>query len=218
MAGHVLGGALELAMACHFRVAAEGSRFSMPEVNLGINPGAGGTQRLPRLVGLEPAMEMLLTGRPIDASGAANGVWSTPSVRRRSCWTPPRHVLAIAPRRFAQTRRSARKNRRSADPRRPHWPGPKRDRRRAAGTDRPGKILDAVRAGVEESFQAGLLAEQEAFRQCMATRATQNKIYVFCASRQTVNVPELQSVTAERITEAGVLGMGTMGSGDRPGP
>ena len=63
VAGHVLGGALELAMACHFRMAAEGSRFSMPEVNLGINPGAGGTQRLPRLIGLEPALDMLLGGQ-----------------------------------------------------------------------------------------------------------------------------------------------------------
>jgi enoyl-CoA hydratase/carnithine racemase len=70
VAGHVLGGALELAMACHYRVAVEGSRFSMPEVNLGINPGAGGTQRLPRLVGLEAALEMLLGGRPIDARRA----------------------------------------------------------------------------------------------------------------------------------------------------
>ena len=66
---------------------------------------------------------------------------------------------------------------------------------------------------MEDSFQAGLLAEQDAFRQCMATRATRNKIYVFCASRQTTHVPELQSVTAARITEAGVLGMGTMGRG-----
>ena len=70
LAGHVLGGALELAMACHFRVAAERSRFSMPEVRLGINPGAGGTQRLPRLVGVEAALEMLLSGESIDAQRA----------------------------------------------------------------------------------------------------------------------------------------------------
>ena len=62
VAGHVLGGALELAMACHFRVAAERSRFSMPEIRLGINPGAGGTQRLPRLIGAEAAFEMLRGG------------------------------------------------------------------------------------------------------------------------------------------------------------
>ena len=70
VAGRMMGGAVELAMACHFRVCAHGTKFSMPEVNLGINPGAGGTQRLPRLIGLEAAMPMLLTGRPIDAAEA----------------------------------------------------------------------------------------------------------------------------------------------------
>ncbi len=70
VAGHVLGGALELAMACHWRVAAATARFSMPEIRLGINPGAGGTQRLPRLVGLDSALDMLLSARPIDAQSA----------------------------------------------------------------------------------------------------------------------------------------------------
>jgi enoyl-CoA hydratase/carnithine racemase len=70
LAGKVLGGALELAMACHFRVCTEETNFSMPEVNLGINPGAGGTARLPRLVGVPSALEMLLSGRPVDARRA----------------------------------------------------------------------------------------------------------------------------------------------------
>jgi enoyl-CoA hydratase/carnithine racemase len=62
VAGRVMGSALELAMACHFRVGAASARFGMPEVTLGINPGAGGTQRLPRLVGADEALRMLLTG------------------------------------------------------------------------------------------------------------------------------------------------------------
>ena len=68
--GNVVGGALELAMACHYRVAAAGVRVGMPEVTLGINPAAGGTQRLPRLVGPEPALRMLLTGTVVDAAHA----------------------------------------------------------------------------------------------------------------------------------------------------
>ena len=68
--GNVFGGALELAMACHFRVCAPGSRFAMPEVKLGIVPGAGGTQRLPRLIGAGPALKMLLTGDAIKAEEA----------------------------------------------------------------------------------------------------------------------------------------------------
>jgi 3-hydroxyacyl-CoA dehydrogenase len=77
----------------------------------------------------------------------------------------------------------------------------------------PRKILEAVRTGVETSFEAGLLCEQDVFRQCMASLATQNKIHVFCASRQTAHSPTLQSVRPAEITEAGVLGMGTMGAG-----
>ena len=75
VAGRVLGGALELAAACHYRVCTRATRFSMPEVTLGINPGAGGTQRLPRLVGVEEALKMLLTGEAVSAEhGRAIGL------------------------------------------------------------------------------------------------------------------------------------------------
>ena len=77
----------------------------------------------------------------------------------------------------------------------------------------PRKIIEAVRVGLEESFAAGLLAEQEAFRQCMATRAAQNKIYIFCASRQTGKIAGLADASPAQITTAGVIGMGTMGTG-----
>ena len=212
VAGHVLGGALELAMACHFRIAAEGGRFSMPEVNLGINPGAGGTQRLPRLIGLEPAIEMLLGGRPVDLARALQ--WGL-----IDAICPPEKLLSAAVE-MLESEQPIRKTRmpvaKTADPiaRQAAWV---RAETFIAATRpeliAPRKILEAVRVGVEDSFQAGFLAEQEAFRQCMATRATQNKIYVFCAGRQTTHVPELQTVTADRITAVGVLGMGTMGAG-----
>ena len=70
MHGTVMGGGLEIALACHYRVAAPGTRFGMPEVTLGIIPGAGGTQRMPRLVGAEQALELILSGRPVDVSKA----------------------------------------------------------------------------------------------------------------------------------------------------
>ncbi len=68
--GHCLGGGMELAMACHIRIASEGVKLGQPEVNLGIIPGAGGTQRLPRLIGRARALEMLLTGEPLTAEEA----------------------------------------------------------------------------------------------------------------------------------------------------
>ena len=134
LAGHVLGGALELAMACHFRLAAEGSRFSMPEVNLGINPGAGGTQRLPRLIGLEAALEMLLGGRPIDAQQALamgsdrRGLPGGEAVRDAAvelCWQSDRPI-----RNDSRTLRP-RENRRSGGQPGRAGPGRNADRRRA---------------------------------------------------------------------------------------
>src|SRR5687768_7245361 len=70
MHGTVMGGGLEIALACHYRVAAPSARFGMPEVTLGIIPGAGGTQRMPRLIGLDHALEMILSARPVDAAKA----------------------------------------------------------------------------------------------------------------------------------------------------
>ncbi|RIK96092.1 MAG: 3-hydroxyacyl-CoA dehydrogenase, partial [Burkholderiales bacterium] len=70
MHGTVMGGGLEIALACHYRVASPGTRFALPEVTLGIIPGAGGTQRLPRLIGVERTLEMVLSARPVDTDTA----------------------------------------------------------------------------------------------------------------------------------------------------
>ena len=217
VAGHVLGGALELAMACHYRVAAAGSRFSMPEVNLGINPGAGGTQRLPRLVGVETALDMLLSGRPIDCQQAqdqglidtvcpADELLAVSKSLLCSAWvadpaTAPRTGQLIAKLGDAQSNQAAFE---------------KADQRAVAGRTEiiaPQVILAAVRTGVEESFAAGLRAEQTGFRDCMATLAAQNKIYVLCASQQTAKLVDIESAAPAKIQRAAVLGMGTMGAG-----
>ena len=216
VAGHVLGGALELAMACHFRVAAHHSRFSMPEVNLGINPGAGGTQRLPRLVGTETALDMLLTGRPRDTREAlALGLIDAVSAGDElpACAA---NLLQSG----AQLRRTSQRAEKVQDAAANRAALAKAEGLAAAVRPEiiaPRKIVEAVRVGLEESFQAGLRREREAFRECMATPAAQNKIYVFCASRQTAKIagdPEgTPAYTPARITRAAVLGMGTMGTG-----
>ena len=208
VAGRMMGSAVELALACHFRVCAHGTKFSMPEVNLGINPGAGGTQRLPRLIGPEAAMKMLLTGRAIDAAEArrlglvdavcdgeqlvdeaAGLVRTADSHVKTSCRTDKiGDDAALEPARKLV----------------------------AAGRDEliaPAVILNAVETGLTESVQAGLRAEQRGFADCMATPATRNKIYLFFAVRETAKVPQLADAKPAAISTAAVVGMGSMGTG-----
>lgn len=212
IAGKVMGSALELAMACHFRVGSKGTRFSMPEVNLGINPGAGGTQRLPRLVGVEPALRMLLTAEAIGVQQALD--WglvdavcesdelvacaqdllrSAPVPRKTSERTEKVQDAAI-------NRAALEKSQEILGRVRPEIIAPR-------------KIVEAVKTGLEDSFQAGLRMEQQVFAQCMDTPATQNKIYLFFATRETGKVPELADVQPARIAKTAVVGMGSMGTG-----
>lgn len=207
VAGKMMGGALELAMACHYRVCASGTVFSMPEVNLGINPGAGGTQRLPRLIGVEAAMKMLLTGQPINGAealklGLVDAVCETSDLLERAvgvqtlaCSASPRRTRDrfFATVSFADAEKLVARSRSELI---------------AASV-----IRDCVRTGVEQSFDAGLRAEQEGFARCMATLATRNKIHVFFATRETGKVPDLGGVSPRVVNRVAVIGMGSMGAG-----
>ncbi len=212
VAGNVMGGALELALACHFRVAGRTSKFSSPEINLGINPAAGGTQRLPRLVGAETALKMLLTARAIDAPEAlASGLVDAVCQGEALVETARSLLQSDSPPRRTSDRseevQDAAVNRAAyeeaqvlVDKARPEIIAPR-------------KIVEAVRVGLEESLQAGLLTEREAFAECIHTPATQNKIYLFFATRQTGKAPELAGVQPAKVAKAAVVGMGSMGTG-----
>ena len=212
LAGRLIGGALELAMAYHFRVCVQGTKFSMPEVNLAINPGAGGTQRLPRLIGVEAALNMLLAAKPVTADQAlelglidalcspdqlmeaARGlVQSGECPTRTSCRTDKVSNSTANAEAFAAAEKSI---------------ASVRDEIIA-----PSKILTAVRVGLEDSYEAGLKHEQTGFAECMDTLATRNKLYLFFATRKTPKVPELQTLAPQRIETAAVVGMGSMGTG-----
>ena len=212
VAGRVMGSALELAMACHFRVCATSARFSMPEVTLGINPGAGGTQRLPRLVGTEEALNLLLTGEAIDARRARALGLVDAIGEGGDLLESARTVLRSArgPRKTGQCTDKVS----DAAANEAAFRGA---RQRLAGMRpeivAPRKILEAVQAGLEESFQAGLRREQEGFAACMNTLATRNKIYLFFAARETSRIPGLAEQAAADVTKAAVIGMGSMGAG-----
>lgn len=207
VAGRMMGGALELAMACHYRVCARGTLFSMPEVNLGINPGAGGTQRLPRLVGVEAALKMLLTAQPINAAealklGLVDAVCEATEllsnavgVQASACSTPPQRTRDRTPANASYT-----------------------EAERLVARSRPeliaaSVILHCVRTGMEQSFDAGLRMEKTLFARCMATLATRNKIHIFFATRETAKAPDLAGVASRPVARVAVIGMGSMGTG-----
>ncbi|HUT89178.1 MAG TPA: 3-hydroxyacyl-CoA dehydrogenase NAD-binding domain-containing protein [Thermoguttaceae bacterium] len=212
VAGKVIAGALEFAMACHFRVAGRRARFSMQEINLAINPGAGGTQRLPRLVGPGKALKMLLTAETIGAGealelGLVDAVCEGDQLIERA-----RELLRSAPVPQKTSRRTDKLGDHAAT-----RAAFDEAEKLAAGMRpeiiAPRKIIDAVKAGLEESADAGLVREQTGFAECMATPAAQNKIYLFFAIRQTSKVPDLAEARPLRVARAAVIGMGTMGSG-----
>jgi 3-hydroxyacyl-CoA dehydrogenase len=212
VAGKVIAGALELAMACHFRVATSDARFSMQEINLGINPGAGGTQRLTRLVGTQMALDMLLTARTIGAQealdlGLVDAVAEGGKLVEAAC-----ELLQSAP----SPRKTSLRTEKVADATANEAAFEKAELL-AAGIRpefiAPRKIIEAVKAGAEGSFRAGLLKEQRGFAECMGTLATQNKIYLFFATRRTAKVAGLAEAEPRPVARAAVVGMGTMGSG-----
>ncbi|MBI5684238.1 MAG: enoyl-CoA hydratase/isomerase family protein [Verrucomicrobia bacterium] len=202
VAGKMMGGALELAMACHYRVCARGTVFSMPEVNLGINPGAGGTQRLPRLIGVEAALKMLLTGQPINAAEALK-LGLVDAVCDAADLTKPAQASGGTPR----------KTRERSFPNVLFTEAEKLAARARPELIAPSVILECVRTGVVASFDAGLRAEQLGFARCMETLATRNKIHVFFAVRDTAKVPDLANVPTHAVTRVAVIGMGSMGAG-----
>ncbi len=210
--GKVMGCALELAMACRFRVCTRGSKFSNPEVTLAINPGAGGTQRLPRLIGVEAALRMLLTAKPIDANAALElGLVDAVSEGGQLIKTA-RGLLQAGKTAVAASRRADKvSDTRANDKAFKH--AQKLIQKVRSEIIAPKKIIEAVRTGLDESYEAGLMKEQQGFAECMDTLTTRNKIYLFFAGRKTGKVSELERIAPAKIATAAVVGAGSMGAG-----
>lgn len=211
LTGRVIGGALEMAMACHFRVAAADSRLTMPEVQLGIIPGAGGTQRLPRLVGPAAALRMMLTAETVDADKAlALGLVDRVCPRGEVVQRARQLVLDSATPETTSRRTDKVQDAEDRDAAFQHA------QESLAGARpeiiAPWRIVEAVKTGLQRSYEAGLAKEQQAFAECMQSPATRNKIYLFFATRRTSKIPELASVKTAPVTQAAVVGMGSMGT------
>ena len=211
--GVCLGGGLELALGAHYRVAAAHAQIGLPEVKLGLLPGAGGTQRLPRVVGLEKALHMITTGQVIKAKALADTalldkVVETDVVGAAIAFAkevvaqnlPLKRVrdIEISPEGANEILQAAREKLENG----------KKDQ------IAPLKCLDAVQASVFMPFDDGLKFERELFLQLMSSPESAAMRHIFSAERAATKIPDVPADTLLRkVEKVGVIGAGTMGGG-----
>ncbi|UEM07812.1 enoyl-CoA hydratase/isomerase family protein (plasmid) [Skermanella rosea] len=213
--GTALGGGLEVALGCHFRVALRSAKVGLPEVKLGLLPGAGGTQRLPRLTGPAKALDIILGGNPVPAPEALElGILDALddgesaldaglrfAQRIRDEKLPARRVAdrtdrieGIDPALFVEIRAKLAKT--------------------ARNLHSPHRCVDAVEAAVTLPFEQGLAKERELFQDCMDSPQRAGLIHAFFSEREAAKVPGLPAGTPTRpVNLAAVIGAGTMGGG-----
>jgi 3-hydroxyacyl-CoA dehydrogenase len=214
--GTALGGGLETALACHYRIAVPGARVGLPEVKLGILPGAGGTQRLPRLVGVEKAIEMICTGDPIGARQAYEmGVIDEIVEGDLRAAT-----IAFAARVVAEGRPlvKVRDRTRLIDEaaRRPELFQAARNHyaRIKRGFLAPQHCISAIQATTEMEFDAGMRRERELFTELMESDQSAAQRHFFFAERQANKISDIPPNTPRRpINQVAIVGAGTMGGG-----
>ncbi|HWA78639.1 MAG TPA: 3-hydroxyacyl-CoA dehydrogenase NAD-binding domain-containing protein [Polyangiaceae bacterium] len=209
--GAALGGGLELALACHFRVALPSAKVGLPEVTLGILPGAGGTQRLPRLVGARAALDLIVGGAPISAPKAlALGL-----IDRLIEGDLKAGAIAFAERVVAEKSPLRRLSEPSAKLDSPKlFEDYEHDiRERSRGFLAPFRCIEAVRAAVELPFEQGLARERELFIELMASPQSRAQRHVFFGEREVVKVRDFPADTPARdVRCAAVLGAGETGA------
>ncbi|MEY4634226.1 MAG: Fatty acid oxidation complex subunit alpha [Acidobacteriota bacterium] len=213
--GNALGGGLEIAMSCHYRVMATDAKVGQPEVMLGIIPGAGGTQRLPRLCGAAMALEMCTAGKPVPAARAlAAGI-----VDQVATGSLLDEAIAFAAARAAagDTRKTRTLTDKIAD-REAGLAACAATRKTLAGTAKgvtaPFKAVDAIEAALSLDFDAGSARERELFADCVTSVECRALVHMFFADREAAKVPDVPKDTPVMpIARAAVIGAGTMGGG-----
>lgn len=210
--GTALGGGLEVAMGAHYRVAMPGAKVGLPEVLLGIMPGAGGTQRLPRLTGIEPALEMITSGRHVPVAEALNlGI-----VDALSDESSPRSAGIAFARKILSEGKSARPIAGMTAPTKDAtvlstW----REKltKSAKGQIAPLTAVDAVEAAADLPFAEGLAEERRLFKTLLESPQREGLVHAFFAERKVAKLPEIAGVAPRPLDSIGVIGGGTMGAG-----
>ncbi|OWQ48648.1 3-hydroxyacyl-CoA dehydrogenase [Roseateles noduli] len=210
-----MGGGLELALGCHYRVTAPGAKVALPEVKLGLLPGAGGTQRLPRALGVEPALNMIVSGEPvasellaqvpgqvlfqkvIDGDLIDGAVQFAMSIADKRPLPRVRDIKAQHPE--AQAYFQFARNTVGAMSK--HFPAPL-------------QCVETVANSVSMKFEDGMRAERDAFQQLMLTPESAALRHAFFAERDAAKIPDVPSDTPLRkIEQVAIIGAGTMGGG-----
>ena len=210
--GFAMGGGLEFALGCHYRVAAPAAQLALPEVKLGLLPGAGGTQRLPRALGVERALGMIVSGDPIEARSAAGTALVDALVEGDLL----EGAVTFAETLLAQGRPLRRLRDLAANVANPGFFA--RERARIAGAQRgfpaPVKCVDAVEAAVRLPFDEGVKFERRCFDELIAGSESKALRHAFFGERAVAKIPGVPEDTRTReIRSAAVVGAGTMGGG-----
>ncbi len=214
--GVAAGGGLEIALGCHYRVAISGTRVGLPEVSLGIVPGAGGTQRLPRLIGVEHALKLITSGKLITIEEACSiglidkilpdnliphtldfvhqQLQANIPIRRTKDLVPASETSQEHEVTFSHFRSNL--------------------KTRARGFDAPLACVDCIKAAVTLPFKEGLSREREIFNELLASDQSKAQRHVFFGEREVTKIHDIPRTTeALPIKQAGVIGAGTMGAG-----
>jgi 3-hydroxyacyl-CoA dehydrogenase len=212
-----MGGGLELALGCHYRIASPGTSVALPEVKLGLLPGAGGTQRLPRVLGVEPALNMIVSGEPVKSELLAQ----IPGQKLFDKLSASPESLAQEALAFAQSISDTRPLPLVRELRAKHPNGDayfqfarNMVKGMAKNFPAPLKCVDAVEAATKKKFEDGLAFEREIFINLMWTPESRALRHIFMAERAASKIPDVPEDTPKReISAVAVIGAGTMGGG-----
>jgi 3-hydroxyacyl-CoA dehydrogenase len=212
--GLSLGGGIEIALACHYRIAAGDTRLGLPEVKLGLLPSSGGTQRLPRLTGAKPALDFIASGEQVPAalamkSGVVDEVVDGDILEAAIAFAKSKIGQPLPPRvRDRMDKIEAERGSPVFDEKRA-W-----IKKRHPGEHAPLRCVDAIEIAFNLPFDEGLMRERELFGEALMDAQGQALIHVFFAEREVAKIPGLSpDVKPREIGTAGIVGAGTMGGG-----
>lgn len=213
--GACLGGGLEIALGAHYRVALPSAKLGLPEVALGLLPGAGGTQRTPRLIGAQAALDLMLSGRH---AGAAEAVKLGLVDRVEQGDDPVAAGLSYA-KELLDAGAAVRRTRDASllanrEEQQAAIDAARLDTaKKARGLFSPLKIVDAVQGALDLPFDEGLALERKLFLECLDSPQRAGLVHAFFAERETAKSPETRDAKPRPVASVGIVGGGTMGAG-----